>query len=117
MDTPPANGHPRPVAYKNETFLDSPDARPLRILSEYLEPYSHFRRERVRDTIVFFGSARAEEGNFLSRYYQEARTLARKIAEWSEQLPDDSRRFVVCTGGGPGIMEVTNRGAQEGGGE
>ncbi|MBI1956541.1 MAG: TIGR00730 family Rossman fold protein, partial [Acidobacteria bacterium] len=77
----------------------------------------HFRRERVRDTIVFFGSARAEEGNFLSRYYQEARTLARKITEWSEQLPDDSRRFVVCTGGGPGIMEAANRGAQEAGGK
>ena len=107
----------RPIAYKNETFLDSPDARPLRILSEYLEPYSHFRRERVRDTVVFFGSARAEEGNFLSRYYQEARTLARQITEWSEQLPDAGRRFVVCTGGGPGIMEAANRGAQEAGGK
>ena len=48
----------RPVAYRNEEFLDSPDARPLRILSEYLYPLSHFRREKIRDTIVFFGSAR-----------------------------------------------------------
>ena len=87
------------------------------ILSEYLEPYSHFRREKIRDTVVFFGSARAEEGSFLSHYYQEARTLARRITEWSEKLPDDSRRFVVCTGSGPGIMEAANRGAQEAGGK
>ncbi|MBI4461209.1 MAG: TIGR00730 family Rossman fold protein [Acidobacteria bacterium] len=117
MTKEPANNERRPVAYKNEAFLDSPDARPLRILSEYLEPYAHLRREKIRDTIVFFGSARAEERNFLGRYYQEARTLARRIAEWSEQLPDAGRRFVVCTGGGPGIMEAANRGAQEAGGK
>src|SRR3990172_13239872 len=117
MDTPPANGHPRPVAYKHEEFLNGSDARPLRILSEYLEPYAHFRRERIRDTIVFFGSARTEETDFLKRYYQDARTLARLLTEWSERLPDNGRRFVVCTGGGPGIMEAANRGAQEAGGK
>ncbi len=51
----------RPVkAYRNVDFLTSPDARPLRILAEFLEPYSRFRRLKVRDTIVFFGSSRAE---------------------------------------------------------
>ena len=111
-DEPLIDRH-RPLAYKNEKFLDSPDARALRILSEFLEPFSHFRRERVRDTIVFFGSARAREDNALGRYYQEARTLARMVTEWSLQIQEPTRRFVVCSGGGPGIMEAANRGAQD----
>ena len=116
--TPPAGDHTPPLAYKNERFLDSPDARVLRIISEYLQPYSHFRRERVRDTIVFFGSARTPDETKLSqRYYQDAQTLARLVTEWSEQLQNTDRRFVVCTGGGPGIMEAANRGAQEAGGK
>jgi len=105
------------VAYKNQQFLDGHDARALRILSEYLEPLARFRRERIRDTVVFFGSARLQEDGPLSRYYQEARTLARLITEWSEQLANSSRRFVICTGGGPGIMEAANRGAREAGGK
>jgi uncharacterized protein (TIGR00730 family) len=106
------------VAYKNEEFLDSPDARALRILSEYLEPYSHFRRERIRDTVVFFGSARiqAAEGP-LAKYYEDARMLARMLTEWGEEIKNASHRFVVCSGGGPGIMEAANRGACEGGGK
>ena len=118
MSTPPAGGHTPPVAYKNELFLDAPDARALRILSEYLQPHSHFRRERIRDTIVFFGSARGpEETTSLDRYYQDARTLARRVTEWSDSMQDTTRRFVVCTGGGPGMMEAANRGAQEAGGK
>ncbi len=101
------------VAYKNEAFLDSADARPLRILSEYLEPLSHFRREKIRDTIVFFGSARLKEDGPMGRYYRDARTLARMVTEWSESIQNSSRRFVVCTGGGPGIMEAANRGARD----
>jgi hypothetical protein len=101
------------VAYKNEEFLDSADARPLRILSEYLEPLSHFRKEKIRDTIVFFGSARVTEDGPMGRYYREARQLARMVTEWSESLENTSRRFVVCTGGGPGIMEAANRGARD----
>ena len=116
--TPPAGDHTPPLAYKNERFLDSPDARVLRIVSEYLQPYSHFRRERVRDTIVFFGSARTPDETKLSqRYYQDAQTLARLVTEWSEQLQNTDRRFVVCTGGGPGIMQAANRGASEAGGK
>jgi uncharacterized protein (TIGR00730 family) len=107
----------RPVAYKNEAFLDSPDARELRILSEYLQPLTHFRDEKVHDTIVFFGSARLHEEGPLSRYYHEARELARLVTEWSDSLPHESRRFVVCTGGGPGIMEAANRGAMDAGGK
>ena len=107
----------RPVAYKNEAFLDSPDARELRILSEYLQPLTHFRDEKIQDTIVFFGSARLQEEGPLGRYYTEARELARMVTEWSESLTHESRRFVVCTGGGPGIMEAANRGAMEAGGK
>ena len=98
-------------AYRNEEFLDTPDARPLRILSEYLYPLSHFRKEKVSDTIVFFGSARTFEASASGRYYNEARQLAHRITEWSLNL-DDRNRFVVCTGGGPGIMEAANRGAR-----
>jgi uncharacterized protein (TIGR00730 family) len=114
----PDDRHKLRVAYKNEAFLDSSDARALRILSEYLEPLSHFRRERIRDTIVFFGSARVHEnGGPLARYYQDARTLARLLTEWSEEMRNSSHRFVVCSGGGPGIMEAANRGASEGHGK
>ncbi len=106
------------VAYKNEDFLDSPDARAIRILSEYLEPYSHFRREKIRDTIVFFGSARVHElQGPLASYYDDARELARLITEWSHSIENHSRRFVVCSGGGPGIMEAANRGAHDAGGK
>jgi uncharacterized protein (TIGR00730 family) len=93
--------------------MDSPDARSLRILSEYLEPLSHFRKEKVRDTIVFFGSARITEDGPMSRYYRDARTLARLVTEWSDQIQISTRRFVVTTGGGPGIMEAANRGAHD----
>jgi hypothetical protein len=97
--------------------LDSDAARPLRILAEYIEPYETFMREKVRDTIVFFGSARLPEGGALGRYYEDARALARLVTEWShcdERSPGSC--FVVCTGGGPGIMEAANRGAREAGG-
>ncbi len=123
-------------AYLKESFLKSADGRPLRLLSEYLEPKSRFDYHQVDDTIVFMGSARlksradaeaavqaAERGQgdlvlarrqlAMSRYYEDARELARRLTDWSKQLADESRRFVVCTGGGPGIMEAANRGASE----
>ena len=102
-----------PLAYRNQEFMDTPDARGLRILSEYLYPLSHFRKEKIRDTIVFFGSARTFESAANGRYYREARELARRITEWSNGLHEANRRFVVCSGGGPGIMEAANRGAQD----
>src|SRR5437899_146950 len=107
----------RPVAYKNEAFLSSPDARILRILSEYLEPLGHFRRERIRDTIVCFGSARIHEDGPLGLFYRDARTLARLMTEWSNQFANHTYRFVICTGGGPGIMEAANRGARDANGK
>jgi uncharacterized protein (TIGR00730 family) len=140
---------PAPLAYKNEPFLNSPDGRILRLLSEYIEPLSRFRREQIQDTVVFFGSARIHscddaqnrvtdvEGNFahvpaaqqaidmkraqaavdMARYYEDARRLAYLLTEWSIQIPAKRRRFVVTTGGGPGIMEAANLGAQEAGGK
>jgi uncharacterized protein (TIGR00730 family) len=105
------------VAYKSEEFLDSDAARPLRILAEYLEPLESFRREHIRDTIVFFGSARLSPDGPLGRYYQEARELARLVTAWSKSLPSHSHRYIVCTGGGGGIMEAANRGASDAGGK
>jgi hypothetical protein len=106
-----------PLAYKNEEFLESADARPLRMVSEYLEPLSHFRHQHIRDTVVFFGSARIKEDGPLGRYYREARELARLVTEWSRQFNKETWRFVVTTGGGPGIMEAANRGAADAGGK
>src|SRR5205809_8042292 len=107
---PPAHGQRRPVAYLNEQFLSSVDARAIRILAEFLEPLAHFRREKIRDTVVFFGSARLTEDGPLAEYYDGARTLARLLTEWADQFTNSTYRFVVCTGGGPGIMEAANRG-------
>lgn len=106
-----------PLAYRNTGFMDTPSARTLRILSEYLYPLEHFRNQRVHDTVVFFGSARLMEMGPMGRYYDEARELARRLTEWSNGLTDSKRRFVVCSGGGPGIMEAANRGASEAGGK
>src|SRR5438067_5251570 len=115
--TPLNSGH-RPVAYQNERFLNSPEARSLRILAEYQEPLAHFRRERIRDTVVFFGSARIRESSGeLTRYYEEARELARLLTVWTKELPGNLHRLVVCSGGGPGIMEAANRGAADAGGK
>jgi uncharacterized protein (TIGR00730 family) len=108
------NSQPRPpLAYRNEDFLKGPDARVLRIISEYLEPLSHLRRQRIRDTIVFFGSARIREDGPLSQYYHDARTLAAMLTTWAKTLRERTYRYVVCTGGGPGIMEAANRGASD----
>jgi uncharacterized protein (TIGR00730 family) len=110
---PPANRNRRPVAYLNEQFLNSPDARVIRMLAEFLEPLAHFRREKIRDTVVFFGSARLTEDGPLAEYYEGARTLARLLTEWADQFTNSTYRFVVCSGGGPGIMEAANRGAHD----
>jgi hypothetical protein len=102
-------------AYRNLDFLNSADARVIRLLAEYLEPAHRFERFNVEDTIVFFGSARAlpdDPGNpRLSRYYREAEELAFRLTEWSKALNQKRRRFIVASGGGPGIMEAANRGA------
>jgi len=138
----------QPLAYYDKEFLESTDARPIRILAEYLDPRRRFRQANIQDTVVFFGSARvhsrkmaeralrlltaskarrnAEHAAALkrsrkavewSRYYEDARELAYRLTEWSMSLDETHRRFVVCSGGGPGIMEAANRGAFEAGGK
>jgi uncharacterized protein (TIGR00730 family) len=162
--TEPERLESAPLAYENAAFLDSPDGRWLRILAEYSEPMARFRRERIQDTVVFFGSARfreldvannelelldntyaakrapqdeqpaneeelesgettelkrnrAEAAVEMARYYEDARKLARMVTEWAKGLPGRRHRFVVTSGGGPGIMEAANRGAWEAGGK
>ena len=139
--------HDQPLAYMNAEFLESEEARPLRILAEYLEPLRRFREQNIQDTVVFFGSARVHSRSEAerelgrvqkrdrrrrgyaaelkrsrkalewSRYYEDARELANRLAKWSLSLDSPRHRFVVCSGGGPGIMEAANRGAHEAGGK
>jgi uncharacterized protein (TIGR00730 family) len=111
------------LAYEKPEFLHSPEARSVRILSEYLDPLREFRLNHIHDTLVFFGSARIpapEDPHFpthtMGRYYEECRELAKRLTEWSMSLTNTERKFVVCTGGGPGIMEAANRGAHDAGG-
>ena len=139
----------QPLAYLDQQFLESEDGRPLRILSEYLEPLRRFKDQKIQDTVVFFGSARVDSRERAERalktlrargvsnadahyqaelartrkhvdwakYYEDAREIARRLTSWSLSLPSENHRFVVTSGGGPGIMEAANRGAAEAGGK
>jgi uncharacterized protein (TIGR00730 family) len=104
------------LSYHDPQFVDSEEARPLRILSEYLAPMRAFCDEHVHDTVVFFGSARAREDGPLGRYVADARELARLVTQWSLSLPENGHRLVVCSGGGPGMMAAANHGATLAGG-
>src|SRR2546430_2813845 len=139
----------QPMAYLYPEFLESAEARPIRILSEYLEPLRRFKEQKIQDTVVFFGSARVDSreraerslktlrargdsdandhyDNELkrsrkavewARFYEDARELARLLTAWTMSLQSETHRFVVTSGGGPGIMEAANRGAREAGGK
>src|SRR5258705_13053944 len=139
----------QPLAYLNQAFLESGDARPLRILSEFLEPLRRFKQQKIQDTVVFFGSARVDSRERAeralqalrargdrdaheqyelelsksrkavewARFYEDARELARLLTEWSQTVGSEYHRFVVTSGGGPGIMEAANRGGREAGGK
>jgi uncharacterized protein (TIGR00730 family) len=134
-------------AYEDLDFLNSSEARVLRILAEFLEPQKEFKKHKIIDTIVFFGSARlrsrkeavAELNKFktmnpkttpkfaeelrkaqhhveMSRYYEDAVELSMRLTKWAMGLKTFARRFTICTGGGPGIMEAANKGAKMAGG-
>jgi uncharacterized protein (TIGR00730 family) len=139
------NDHP--LAYEDDEFMQSTEARPIRILAEYLDPLRRFKAHNIQDTVVFFGSARVLSRTIAqraltrletatiresdhkaalkrsrkalewSRYYEDARELAKRLTKWSMALEAQRHRFVVCSGGGPGIMEAANRGAKEAGGK
>ena len=132
-------------AYKNLEFLTSPDARVVRMLAEYLEPFHRLSERGIENTIVFFGSARVRcpaevqkdirresrsrktpararrllqlsEQMHMARYYDDAMELARLLTEWSQSQPEGLPRYAICTGGSGGIMEAANRGAHSAGG-
>jgi uncharacterized protein (TIGR00730 family) len=105
------------LAYENAKFLASDEARGLRILAEYIEPLHRFHQAGIHDTIVFFGSARLTAAGPMGRYYHDAQALARLITQWAQLLPSHGHRYVICSGGGGGIMEAANRGAAEAGGK
>lgn len=118
-------------AYHNLEFLNSPDARTIRILSEYHEPLARFEKYNIENLIVFFGSARVpnpddhsnkpsagQAGKYnLSQYYHDAEVLAGKLTEWSFKPGSKDQSCYVCSGGGPGIMEAANKGAHLVGGK
>jgi hypothetical protein len=116
VDDPTLHRPGRAIAYRDTAFLNHDDARPIRILSEYLAPLAAFRKAGVHDTVVFLGSARLRPEGPLGRYYEDARRLARLLTEWAATLPSEKQRFVVCSGGAGGVMEAASRGAVEAGG-
>jgi len=104
-------------AYKDPAFLNSPSARTVRILAEYLHPESKLKKVGIRHTVVFYGSSRISENDpdpENRKYYLQAEELAYRIGMWVKEN-HRNHGFGICTGGGPGIMEAANRGARRAG--
>ncbi len=137
----PQTAHPAyKLAFQDKDFLLRQELRPVRFQLELLKPEMLLDEAGVGSTLVVYGSARipppeacetALEGakdlpdeerrvveNLVakSKYYAEAQKLA-KIASERSIIEDGKRQFVVCSGGGPSIMEAANRGASEAGAE
>jgi len=104
-------------AYEDLEFLKSNEARTIRILSEYLEPAKRLTENDIRNTVVFFGSARANPDFGKGRdNYLAAEEMAFRLGNFSQEIKKRKNlSFTICTGGGPGIMEAANRGAQRAG--
>ena len=115
------------LAYTDEEFITSDDARGIRFQLEYLKPELRLRERGINSTVVLFGGARIPEPGkaawaarndtqkknleVASRYYEEARRFAQYASLTSEALA--YKDYVVVTGGGPGVMEAGNRGAAD----
>jgi uncharacterized protein (TIGR00730 family) len=129
----PQTQHPAyRLAFQDMDFLLREDLRPVRFQLELLKPEVLLDEAGIESTFVFYGSARipepekaealietaatdyqrtvAERLKAKSKYYDEARRLARMVSR-IEPASDGKRHFVVCSGGGPSIMEAANRGA------
>ncbi|RJS93109.1 LOG family protein [Salinisphaera sp. Q1T1-3] len=105
-------------AYTDAEFMTSDEARPLRILSEYIEPRTRLMNLNVHNGLIFWGSARlhSPQGPKVADavdYYGQARELAARMVRWTMDSHAEGEQYYVCTGGGPGIMEAANRGAAD----
>ena len=105
--------------YYDKKFLGSKAGRPIRILSEYLSPLSAIQRNNIKDTIVFYGSARIQDNqnSEINKYYQKAKELSYKLTKWNMNKYKKTNRFIITSGAGPGIMSAANQGATEAGGK
>ena len=99
------------IAFEDVDFLHRDDLRAVRLQLEHLKPELLQQEQGIVSTIVVFGSARTPSEGEGSRYYEEARRFAAMVPEHCQAR--GIRKFVITTGGGPGIMEAANRGADD----